>query len=1112
MSETTKPVFHDPYGSRARRVNIALCVMMLSAVIVFAGVAIGVIFAPALPRLSLDINAAPLSRGDGQELDKPSVHGLTAGKSRLVPRSAITARRFAYFAEGDPSSFIALRRHSDQLDAIIADWLQLSANSNGLVRVERDGEAKVRNWLRNNAKHVRVYPRLVCDKNPANVPTLLATTTNRRRLAQALDEYLDENGDAGIVIDLLEIPTSARANLVAFVRLLVSVLRPKGRQVLLTLSLNDATAQYQALANIADYVVLKTFQGPAPEQPGPLVPQGWFEGQMNLPFIARNRNKIIVGIGSYGEDWNSIGRMREIAVQNAWDLLGGSQAPLRFAAPSLNPHFAYEAKKLQHEVWFLDAVTAYNQARSAFAQRPAGIAVWRLGLEDPGIWDFLGRGRLPDGKALANLQRPQPGNDIYSRDEGEIFDFRTASSPGSRDLSYNDALGLIVNQSLTVLPKQAQLPIPKFVDKRLLALTFDDGPDPRYTPQILDILAQKGAKATFFVIGKNAIAYPELVRRMFNEGHDVGNHTYSHRNLLEEPDTPIELELTAAQRVIESVLGRHTILFRPPYASRHLLNESEAPRVIETAANLGYLTISANVDPSDWVVKVPGQIVQSAIDQASAEFGQIVLLHDSGGDRKPTISALPKIIDALTEKGFQFVPTHRLLGKSRDEVMPPVQITGAMNLFWQKARSAWYKFLWSLDKFIPVIVIGATVLGALRLILIVIGAHVQERRERRRRQTDWHPASMAVLVPAYNEENVICRTVQSLIESPCKTTFDVIVVDDGSKDGTADIVRRTFAGNPRVKVYEKANGGKAAALNYALRCTEAEVVVAIDADTILDPDAIGLLVRHFKDPQIGAVAGTAVVGNKINLMTRFQAIEYAVSQNLDRRAFELFNAISVVPGAIGAWRRKALLQVGGYARETLAEDADVTIALERHGWKIIYEPQAIARTEAPETLGPFLKQRFRWMFGTLQVAHKNAGAILRSGPLPLALITIPNVYLFQFSFSLVAPIMDALLFWSVVTVAMEAIQADRYQEIDSLRPLAMYWAFFLLMDIGASIAALRMDVTRSWRLLPLIVVQRFCYRQLLYVVALRSAMTALKGRFVGWGKLARTGRVQPAST
>ena len=1112
MSETTKPVFHDPHGSRARRVNVALGVMTFGAVIVFAGVAIGVIFAPALPRLSLDINAAALSRSDGQELGHPAVYGLTAGKNRHAPRSAITAKRFAYFTGGDPSSFIALRRHADQLDAIIADWLQLSANSNGLVRAEREVEARIRSWLRKNAAHLHIYPRLICGKTPANVAALLATTENRRRLTQALDEYLEENNDTGIVIDLSELPPAARTNLVTFVRLLVSVLRPKGRQVLLALSPSDATAQHQVLANIVDYVVLESFQGPAPDHPGPPLPQGWFEKQMNLPFVARNRAKIILGIGSYGEDWDSLGRVREIAVQNAWDLLGDSHAALRFAAPSLNSHFGYEARQLQHEVWFLDAVAAYNQARSAFAQRPAGIAVWRLGLEDPGVWDFLGRGRLPDVKVLPSLQRPQPGNDIYSRDEGEIFDFRTASSPGSRELSYNDALGLIVNQSLTVLPKQAQLPIPKIADKRLLALTFDDGPDPRYTPQILDILARRGAKATFFVIGKNAIAYPELVKRMFDEGHDVGNHTYSHRNLLAEAGAPIELELTAAQRVIESVLGRHTILFRPPYASRHLLSESEAPSVIEKAANLGYLTISANVDPSDWVVKKASQIAQSAIDQTNAEFGQIVLLHDSGGDRNPTISALPNIIDTLAAKGFQFVPVHRLLGKTRDDVMPPVQITGSLNQFWQKTRSAWYEFLWALDKLIPVVVISATVLGALRLLLIVIGAHVQERRERHRRQTDWHPASIAVLVPAYNEEKVICRTVQSLVDSPCKTKFDVIVVDDGSKDATADIVRGTFADNLRVKVYEKANGGKAAALNYALHCTEAEVVVAIDADTILDRNAIGLLVRHFRDPQIGAVAGTAVVGNQINLMTRFQAIEYAVSQNLDRRAFELFNAISVVPGAIGAWRREALLQVGGYARETLAEDADVTVALERHGWKIIYEPLAIARTEAPETLGSFLKQRFRWMFGTLQVAHKNAGAILRSGPLPLALITIPNVYLFQFIFSLVAPIMDALLFWSVVTIAMGVIQADRYEEIDSLRPLAIYWAFFLLMDVVASTAALRMDVTRSWRLLPLIIVQRFCYRQLLYVVALRSAMAALKGRFVGWGKLARTGRVQPAVT
>ena len=158
-----------------------------------------------------------------------------------------------------------------------------------------------------------------------------------------------------------------------------------------------------------------------------------------------------------------------------------------------------------------------------------------------------------------------------------------------------------------------------------------------------------------------------------------------------------------------------------------------------------------------------------------------------------------------------------------------------------------------------------------------------------------------------------------------------------------------FAHTERVSVLSKENGGKWAALNYGLAHTDAEVVVTLDADTQFEPDALRWLVRHFADPDVAAVAGAAIVGNQINLITRFQALEYVINQNLDRRALEIVNGITVVPGAIGAWRRSALLAVGGFLPDTLAEDAEATVRLARRDWKVLYEPRAAARTEAPET-------------------------------------------------------------------------------------------------------------------------------------------------------------------
>src|SRR4051812_31961429 len=677
-------------------------------------------------------------------------------------------------------------------------------------------------------------------------------------------------------------------------------------------------------------------------------------------------------------------------------------------------------------------------------------------------------------------------------------------STGTRTVSFNDSLGLIVGQSVSRVPHQAQITEWHPVDPRAVAITFDDGPDPVYTAKILDILAEKGAKATFYVIGRNALRYPELLRRMYAEGHDVGGHSFSHENIFQSSDERIKLELNAVQRIFEAQLGINSILLRAPYAWTSFRYLDEAPQLVATASRLGYLHANIEADGFDWVWTAPS-IVKRVVTEVVEGRGQVLLLHDAGGTRRATLEALPQIIDQPQAKGFRFVSTHELVGKSRNELMPPVAWAMAVSEAQSMFGLAYVRTVAWFGEIIPVVAISTAALGMVRLSLIVLGACVQKRRSRRRRPSGWRPAAgVAVLVPAYNEETVICKTVETLLASALEA--DIIVIDDGSSDRTSDVVRETYAGVERVKVYRKENGGKAAALNFGIAQTDAEVIVAIDGDTVLLPDAIERLVEPFEDPRVGAVAGKVVVGNRVNLMTRFQALEYLMSQNLDRRAFELFNAIGVVPGAIGAWRRAALVEVGGYSHDTLAEDADLTWALQRHGWRIIGEPGALALTEAPETVKAFLKQRFRWMFGTLQVAYKNAGALL-GRPCGISLITIPNVFLFQYAFTLLAPIMDLLLLWTVMMQVRSLVLFGSAQAGTSLM-LLEYWIFFQSFDVLAAAAAMAFDRGRAeWRLVPLLILQRFSYRQLLYWAAVRTLLAAIKGSFVGWGKLIRTGSV-----
>ncbi|MGH9883747.1 MAG: polysaccharide deacetylase family protein, partial [Pyrinomonadaceae bacterium] len=586
-----------------------------------------------------------------------------------------------------------------------------------------------------------------------------------------------------------------------------------------------------------------------------------------------------------------------------------------------------------HTVWFLDAVTAYNQMRAASGYKPAGYAIWRLGSEDPSIWSVLGDAQhtSPD-----LLRRINYGYQVDFEGNGELLRVMSRPQDGARDMQVDPSTGFIKSEEFTAMP--SSYVIQRSGDRPgLLALTFDDGPDPRYTPAILDILKRENVPATFFIIGKNGQAYPDLVRRTVNEGHEIGNHTFTHPNLGEIPLSLTELELNATQRLIESLIGRSTVLFRPPYFGDA---EADRPQEVEPAIRakeLGYLMVGVRIDPDDWQMPVSAdQIVKKTIDRAMDSNpetrGQVILLHDSGGDRSATVAALPRLIHELKARGFRFVPVSDLAGLTRDQVMPV--IAPSQRVF-TRADAVTFFFLstggWALQW---VFLIGI-LLGLGRLVFVGSLAFAQWLRSRRRQRLnlgeDFAPF-VSVIVPAYNEELVIESTLRSLLTSDY-SNYEIIVIDDGSQDNTSKVVSEKFAEDDRIRLFTVANSGKAEALNTALHHVRGEIVIALDADTLFAPYTIGALAHRFYDPQMGAIAGNAKVGNRINIVTRWQALEYITSQNLDRRAFASLNCITVVPGAVGAWRRDLLEKSGGFPSDTLAEDQDLTLRIRRMGYK-----------------------------------------------------------------------------------------------------------------------------------------------------------------------------------
>ncbi len=641
-----------------------------------------------------------------------------------------------------------------------------------------------------------------------------------------------------------------------------------------------------------------------------------------------------------------------------------------------------------------------------------------------------------------------------------------------------------------------------------IALTFDDGPDPEWTPQILDILKAKHVPATFFIIGANAEMSPRLVQREVAEGHDVGNHTFTHPNLGDSPPGIVALELNATQRLFEALTGHSMRLFRAPYFGDAEPTTADELVPIQIAQKMGYLSVGLHIDPDDWQRPGTDQIVNNVMTQIATtnpdRKGQVVLLHDGGGERSQTVAALPRIIDGLRAQGYDFVTVSALAGLTREQTMPSLA-PGSLS---QWADRSVFLALGFFGHLIRWLLTAAITLGVARLLLLGGLALLNRARERHRvlPVLGENPPLVSVLIPAYNEEKVIASSIRQILRSRY-ANLEVIVVDDGSLDATSAVVTAHYAHDPRVRLIAIPNGGKAHAVNTALRESNGAVVVALDADTQFEPETIPRLVRWFADPAVGAVAGNAKVGNRVNLITLWQALEYITAQNLERRALAALGAITVVPGAVGAWRREALERLGGFPADTLAEDQDLTIAVQKAGYRTLFDAEAIAWTEAPDTARGLARQRFRWAYGTLQCLWKHRDATFRPRYGALGTIALPQVWLFQIMFSVVSPLVDLVLVWQIVSTGLDYLQHRGQFDDTNLMKMLIFYAAFMAVDLAASALAFAMEKKEKWSLLWWLVLQRFGYRQLMYYVVVRSVWTAIRGPSVGWGKQERKATV-----
>ena len=1101
-------VFADPKGIRRRVLQLTAFVGGLFLIGATSYFIWGLLIGPQLqlPAVVREFHARfkalppakiPL-RGAKDDWRRIQLGQKDRGQSALPSVPKNTGIVLGYVSPWDPASLLSLERHADQLTHVAADWFTLTGVE-GTLKEDASDKARLL-CVRKGLGFLPILRNLDGDAWQPEAVEELARQPEAERGA-FLERLVNRlpPGATGLILELSQLDPTYKDEYSRLIKEMAGQLHAAGKELWFAAPTGaDFDAfDLNAIADSVDRLVAALYdENSEPDDPGPLASSDWFQGWLKTMMVYGEPSQWVIGLGTYANDWRKDNHtVEQVGFTDAMARasLAGIDPVKGVDCEEDSPDFNYLSgpdQNEEHELWFLDAVTLFNQRRLIAPFHPGGIGLYRLGQEDPAVWDALRMNpeKPPDLQSLAKLSQLNLDEFIASSGNGDFISVGGEAHVGDRHLE--------IHSDGEVVEQYSKLPMPESITRQgdpglhKVALTFDDGPDPKWTPKILEILKEKKAPASFFVLGTQAQHYPDLLEQIVRDGHEVGNHTYTHQNIAEESDEQIELELNATTRLIEAVTGRSTAYFRPPFGIDGTPSQPGEVRSLRVVRDLGYLTVAESIDPDDW--ERPG--AQAIFDRVKNQraTGSVILMHDGGGDRSQTVEALPEIIDWLRSRGDVIVPLGDIINLPRDTVMPPLReenqplsaryVYGAFSVMRFLENAAW------------TLLVIVTLLALLRVFFYCLCARRQRQREQfsERLHPQPPPASyppVSVLLAAYNEERVIASTIRHLLDSDYPAPIEIIVVDDGSKDRTAEVVGAIAATEPCIRLISQQNGGKASALDHALGLASHETIVMIDADTLVAPDGICQLVTCLSDPQVGAVSGYIRVGNTKRWLGSFQDLEYTAAFEIDRRAQDFLGCITVAPGALSAFRRKALLEAGPITNDTLAEDTDLTLQLHRLGWKVVFASKAFADTEAPESVKALVSQRFRWAFGTLQCLWKHGDLTFNPSSGWLGWFALPSVWVFQMGVVALTPVLDLIVLWSLWLGRGVAI-----------------WPYFiasLLLDVLLAVIALSMagrPLRIAWRSAPM----RLLYRPLLGYVVWKCILKALGGSWVRWSKLDRT--------
>jgi peptidoglycan-N-acetylglucosamine deacetylase len=1163
-----RQIFFDPDRKRWKRLRRILDAAAVLSTLVVVGFVFNVVRTQELPELLL-----PTPKHNYRALPDRSVLPRNAKTPRParrksdrkpseIPFNTGEGLRAAYYVPYDEASYSSFKQHVHQIDMLFPEWLHVFSSGPVLLGINNDSHLaypvieggavhdpddldRIKHVIQDAREDTEIFPHLNNFNSSTqdwdgDVGKMLADPGKRAILCAQIVRFLGAfPAYRGISLDFESLPDDAAPAYLSFIQELYAQMHPRNLRLYVNTAVATPDADLKQIAANSDGVILMNYdQHQVTSDPGPIAAQQWFLGNLARVLKVVPKEKLICALGNYGYDWTlSIPPKRkdgktakpqvldteDMSVSDTWQEASDADADLDLNYDALNPHFEYidEDANQRHVVWFLDAVSLLDEMRGARQLGLQTFALWRLGTEDNSLWKIWDHPSSPD--ALQALQDDiPPGHDVDIEGTGDIMRVTGLPQPGKRTLEVDTdepdpRKKLIDDEHMDVYPHNYSVEYYGYHPNEV-SLSFDDGPDPAWTPRILDILKRKNVKGTFMIIGAEAAQNVGLLKRIVREGHEIGNHTWSHPDISEISLRQLELQVKLTESLFASKLGVQPLYFRPPYDVDEEPETDDQAAPVVPVQNEGYIVIGNKIDTDDWNEhprKTPKQITDSVLTQLNImktkpQFrGSVILMHDGGGNRQATVDALPVLIDTLRAHGYTFVPVSALMGKTTAEVMPPVT-------FWQRVRglpdSIAFSIVDIIGNFIVMVFFIGDVLMSARLVIVGLLAIIDRLRRPHGEALPGYNPRVAVLIPAFNEEAVIVRTVRSVLNSDYKN-LHVIVIDDGSGDRTAEVASEAFAPEiraGRVQVLTRPNAGKAAALNYALDRLQEEIYVGIDADTVIAPDAIAKLVCHFEDPRIGAMAGNAKVGNRVNLWTRWQALEYITSQNFERRALDLFHVVTVVPGAIGAWRTAPVKLVGGYPLNTVAEDADLTMSLLERGWRVDYEDRSLAFTEAPIDPRGLMRQRFRWSFGTLQAVWKHRAAFVRNKA--MGLFALPNILIFQMLLPLVSPFIDLLFAWGIVNFFIDRHYHPESASSASFEKLVTYFLGFLVIDFITSSVAFSLERRHpankgdGWLLFH-IWLQRFAYRQLFSVVLFKTVKRAIDGKPFNWDKLERTAKM-----